>query len=140
MKLLNLKENIIISIECGIVSGVYKTDDEIISVSRLCKENNASSTTVVNALRTLKNAGVLVYRPGRNYIVTDKALEICENDISQLIKDKLTDIITLSVMTIRPEDDFISFFSDTEYKMLSAIIHIAAESLAAEDKKGSKKS
>ena len=53
-----------------------KTDDEIISVSRLCKENNASSTTVVNALRTLKNAGVLVYRPGRNYIVTDKALEI----------------------------------------------------------------
>ena len=123
------EKSVEITIKCDIISGVYEVGKEIHSIRELARLQNVSTTTVKNALAKLKNEGIIIARPARNYIVNDNADRVCRQEISQMIRDKLIDIITLATMANISSSEFQAYFSDIENEMLGAIIGIVINSL-----------
>ena len=62
-------------IENNIITGVYKTDDLIISTTQIAKLYSVNPTTAVKAVSKLTDAGVLYKKRGIGMCVADGARE-----------------------------------------------------------------
>jgi len=62
-------------IESDIITGVYKTDDIIISTTQIAKVYSVNPTTAVKAISKLTDAGVLYKRRGIGMCVAEGACE-----------------------------------------------------------------
>ncbi len=63
-------------IEDDIISGVYKTDDMIISTTQISKLLNVNPTTSVKAVSKLTDEGILYKKRGLGMCVTEDARDI----------------------------------------------------------------
>jgi len=62
-------------IESDIITGVYRTDDLIISTTQISKVYSVNPTTAVKAISKLTDAGILYKRRGIGMCVADGARE-----------------------------------------------------------------
>lgn len=65
-------------IEDDILSGVYKTDDMIISTTQISKLLNVNPTTSVKAVSKLTDEGILYKKRGLGMCVTETARDIIQ--------------------------------------------------------------
>jgi len=89
-------------IESGIITGVYKTDDLIISTTQIAKVYSVNPTTAVKAISKLTDAGILYKKRGIGMCVADGAREKImkrRRDVflNQTIEAALTEANTLGI-------------------------------------------
>jgi len=64
------------TIENDIITGIYKTDDLIISTTQISKAYSVNPATAVKAVGKLADAGIIYKKRGIGMCVTDGAREI----------------------------------------------------------------
>ena len=89
-------------IESDIITGVYKTDDLIISTTQISKVYSVNPTTVVKAISKLTDAGILYKKRGIGMCVAEGAREKItarRKDVflNQTIGALLTEATTLGI-------------------------------------------
>jgi DNA-binding transcriptional regulator YhcF (GntR family) len=89
-------------IESDIITGVYKTDDLIISTTQISKVYSVNPTTAVKAVSKLTDAGILYKKRGIGMCVADGAKEKISarrRDVflNQTIESLLTEAKTLGI-------------------------------------------
>lgn len=93
---------IMIMIEDDIMSGVYKTDDIIISTTQISKLLNVNPTTSVKAVSKLADEGVLYKRRGIGMCVTNEARDIIlirrkKNFINEIVPELVSEAEKLNI-------------------------------------------
>ena len=89
-------------IESDIITGIYQTDDLIISTTQISKLYSVNPTTAVKAISKLTDAGILYKKRGIGMCVTEGAREKItvrrkETFLNQTIGDVLTEAKTLGI-------------------------------------------
>jgi len=89
-------------IESDIITGVYKTDDLIISTTQIAKVYSVNPTTAVKAISKLTDAGILYKKRGIGMCVAEGAREkITERRrdvfLNRTIEDALNEAKTLGI-------------------------------------------
>jgi len=97
-------EQIMAVIESDIITGIYKTDDLIISTTQISKLYNVNPTTAVKAVSKLTDAGILYKKRGIGMCVANGAREkITERRkdlfLNQTIDSVLNEARTLGIST-----------------------------------------
>jgi len=91
-------------IENDIITGVYKTDDLIISTTQIAKVYSVNPTTAVKAISKLTDAGILYKKRGIGMCVAEGAREKItarRRDVflNQTIDEALAEARTLGIST-----------------------------------------
>lgn len=82
-------------IEDGIISGLYKAGDLVISSTQICKLYNVNPATAMRALSELNDEGILVKDRGIGMRVTEQALAtINTRRKERLLNDMLEGLLT----------------------------------------------
>lgn len=89
-------------VESDIITGVYKTDDLIISTTQISKVYSVNPTTAVKAISKLTDAGILYKRRGIGMCVSEGAREKItarrkEVFLNQTIGELLSEAKTLGI-------------------------------------------
>lgn len=124
------EKSVEMTIKCDIARGVYEVGREIPSISELAKCQNVSDTPVKNALLRLKKQGIVVYRPGKKFIVNDNADKQCRSEIAEIAKELITDIITLAISANIMSNEFHDYFSKTENEIINSVMDIVMDKLS----------
>jgi len=100
-------------IERDIITGVYKTDDLIISTTQISKVYSVNPTTAIRAVSKLTDAGILYKRRGIGMCVAEGAREKIESRrrdvfLNQTIPALLTEAKMLKITL----DELISVIKD----------------------------
>jgi len=95
-------QQIIEMIESDIITGVYKTDDLIISTTQISKVYSVNPTTAVRAITKMTDAGILYKKRGIGMCVAEGAREkitVRRKDVflNQTIDALLTEAKTLGI-------------------------------------------
>ena len=95
-------QQIMETIESDIMTGVYQTDDLIISTTQISKVYSVNPTTAVKAISKLTDAGILYKRRGIGMCVAEGALEKIATRrkdvfLNQTIDSLLTEAKTLGI-------------------------------------------
>jgi len=78
-------------VEDGIISGVYKAGDLVISSTQICKLYNVNPATAMRALSELGDGGILVKDRGVGMRVTEGAIKIISTRRKAVFMDSLLD-------------------------------------------------
>jgi len=95
-------------IENDIITGVYKTDDLIISTTQISKVYSVNPTTAVKAISKLTDAGVLYKKRGIGMCVAEGAQEKITTRRKDLFLNQTLESIILEAKTLGiPFDELI---------------------------------
>lgn len=103
-------------IEDDILSGVYKTDDMIISTTQISKLLNVNPTTSVKAISKLTDEGVLYKKRGLGMCVTENAKSI-------ILTRRKSSFIDKSVPQLVSEADKLGITEDELIEIVRRIKH-----------------
>ena len=95
-------QQIIFRIESDIITGVYNTDDLIISTTQITKVYSVNHTTAVKAVSKLTDAGILYKKRGIGMCVAEGAREKIikrrrENFLTRTVDALLAEAVTLGI-------------------------------------------
>jgi DNA-binding transcriptional regulator YhcF (GntR family) len=99
-------QQIIEMIERDIITGVYKTDDLIISTTQITKVYSVNPTTAVKAIGKMADAGILYKKRGIGMCVAEGAREKIKARrkgvfLNQTINALIKEAVTLGISTGR---------------------------------------
>jgi GntR family transcriptional repressor for pyruvate dehydrogenase complex len=101
-----LYEQIVEQIEQHILDGVLKLGEKLPSERELCEQFNVSRTVVREAIRTLREKGLVDIQPGRGTFITNGTSEAMRNSLGLVFKvgqeQALTDLVQVRAI-LEPE-------------------------------------
>jgi len=87
-------------IESDIITGLYKTDDLIISTTQISKLYSVNPTTAVKAVSKLTDAGILYKKRGIGMCVAEGAREMITKDRRDTFLHETLDAILAEAKTL----------------------------------------
>ena len=92
-------------IESDIITGVYKTDELIISTTQITKVYSVNHTTAVKAVSKLTDAGILYKKRGIGMCVAEGAREKVINRRKELFLNQTVDSLLSEAKTLGITED-----------------------------------
>lgn len=87
-------------IEGDIITGVYKTDDLIISTTQIAKVYSVNPTTAVKAISKLTDAGILYKKRGIGMCVAEGARENIMKKRKEVFLNRTIDVLLAEAKTL----------------------------------------
>lgn len=102
-------------IESDIITGVYKTDDLIISTTQISKLYSVNPTTAVKAISKMTDAGELYKKPGIGMCVAQGAKEmITQRRKRAFLDDTLTAVVEEARVLGISSDELVRLIQERE--------------------------